>query len=75
MNRPPEALYHTATDPYELRNLVDNASAQKTLNTLSRELDRWMESQGDPGVEQDTQQSQQAAKRGQHRFRAPSVTP
>ena len=53
MNRPAEALYHTATDPYELQNLVGTESAKATLNTLSRELDRWLISQGDPGVEQD----------------------
>jgi uncharacterized sulfatase len=73
MNRPAEALYHTATDPYELNNLVETESAQKTLNRLSRELDRWLVSQGDPGVEQDTPRSHQAAKRGEHRFRAPTV--
>ena len=73
MNRPAEALYHTATDPYELQNLVGTESAKATLNTLSRELDRWLISQGDPGVEQDTPASHQAAKRGEHRFRAPRV--
>jgi uncharacterized sulfatase len=71
MNRPAEALYHTATDPYELQNLVGTESAKATLNTLSRELDRWLISQGDPGVEQDTPQSHKAAKRGEHRFRVP----
>jgi len=73
MNRPAEALYHTATDPYELENLVETESAQKIVRRLSSELDRWLVSQGDPGVEQDTPRSHQAAKRGEHRFRAPAV--
>ncbi len=73
MNRPAEALYHTATDPYELENLIGTDSVKGTLNTLSRELDRWLVSQGDPGIEQDTPESHRAAKRGEHRFRAPVV--
>jgi len=75
MNRPAEALYHTATDPYELQNLIDTQSASEIRQTLSQELDRWMASQGDPGVQQDTPQSHQAAKRGEHRFRPPVVKP
>ena len=73
MNRPAEALYHTATDPYELQNLIDTDSGKEIRETLSRELDRWLLSQGDPGIEQDTPQSHQAAKQGAHRFRPPMV--
>ncbi|MAI71770.1 MAG: heparan N-sulfatase [Rhodopirellula sp.] len=73
MNRPAEALYHTASDPYELKNLVGTDNAKETHLALSRELDRWLISQGDPGIEQDTPASHQAAKRGEHRFRAPMV--
>ena len=73
MNRPAEALYHTATDPYELQNLIDTDRGKEIRETLSRELDRWLLSQGDPGIEQDTPQSHQAAKQGAHRFRPPMV--
>ena len=73
MNRPAEALYHTASDPYELKNLIGTDSTKETLSALSRELDRWLVSQGDPGIEQDTPESHRAAKRGEHRFRAPTV--
>ena len=71
MNRPSEALYHTAEDPYELANLVDDESSAKILGELRDELDRWLVRQGDPGIEQDTPETHQAAKRGEHRFRPP----
>lgn len=72
MHRPAEALYHTATDPYELNNLADSHTAAEIMGELSAELDRWLASQGDPGLAQDTPESHQAAKRGQHRFRPPA---
>lgn len=72
MHRPAEAIYHTASDPYELENLADTESVKTVMRELSDELDRWLKSQGDPGVEQDTPETHQAAKRGQHRFRPPT---
>jgi uncharacterized sulfatase len=35
---------------------------------LSAALEAWMAEQGDPGIAQDTHESHQAAKRGEHRF-------
>lgn len=70
--RPAEALYHTVSDPFELVNLAESESTESIRNELSAELDRWMASQGDPGVEQDTPATHQAAKKGNHRFRAPA---
>ncbi len=72
MHRPPEALYHTASDPYELENLVSNDNLQSIKQELSDELDRWLKSQGDPGIEQDTAETHQAARQGEHRFRPPA---
>ena len=72
MHRPPEQLYHTSSDPYEMVNLIDSPSTATIKMELSAELDRWMKSQGDPGAEQDTPESHQAAKRGEHRFRPPT---
>jgi uncharacterized sulfatase len=69
MSRPAEELYHLASDPYELENLAASESAAEIKQRLSDELDRWMAEQGDPGAEQDTHRSHQAAKKGQHRFR------
>ncbi len=74
MHRPAEALYHTTKDPFELSNLVDQPEHQVILDQLRSELDRWMKSQGDPGVDQDTHETHQAAKRGEHRYRPPSST-
>jgi uncharacterized sulfatase len=74
MHRPAEALYHTTKDPFELSNLVDQPEHQVILDQLRSELDRWMKSQGDPGIDQDTHETHQAAKRGEHRYRPPSST-
>jgi N-sulfoglucosamine sulfohydrolase len=64
--RPAEELYHTAKDPYEMTNLADGKRAAVIKARLSAELDRWMASQGDPGVAQDTKEAIQAARRGEH---------
>ena len=72
MHRPAEEVYHTASDPYEMENLAGSPAVAEIQQRLSDELDRWMKSQGDPGAEQDTHQSHQAAKMGQHRFRPAS---
>lgn len=71
MHRPAEAIYHTSNDPYELENLAGTDSIASKMHELSGELDRWMRSQGDPGIEQDTRETHQAAKQGRHRFRPP----
>ena len=69
LQRPAEQLYHLGSDPYELENLAESDSVAEIKQQLSGELDRWMKEQGDPGAEQDTHRSHQAAKKGQHRFR------
>ncbi|TWU58227.1 sulfatase family protein [Rubripirellula reticaptiva] len=71
--RPAETLYHTASDPYEMQDLLatDSAGTAEIHDELSSELDRWLKSQADPGVEQDTRETHKAAKQGKHRFRAP----
>jgi N-sulfoglucosamine sulfohydrolase len=74
MHRPADQLYHTADEPSEMSNLAGEAQHTVILNRLSKELDRWMEAQGDPGIAQDTQQSIEAARRGKHRFIPPAAT-
>ncbi|WP_286765680.1 MULTISPECIES: sulfatase family protein [Rhodopirellula] len=66
--RPKEELYDLENDPYEMTNLIEDESLAGVREELGRELDRWMQSQGDPGAEQDTTESLRAAKRGEHRF-------
>jgi uncharacterized sulfatase len=66
--RPPEQLYRTADDPYEMKNLVADAASEEVRARLAKELEHWMVSQGDPGAPQDTLESLTAARRGQHRF-------
>jgi uncharacterized sulfatase len=68
MSRPAEQLYHTAEDPYEMKNLADNPAMSAIKKRLSAELDRWMHSQGDPGAPQDTPEALEAARRGEHMY-------
>ena len=70
--RPPEELYHTATDPYEMTNLAMDSASKSITSRLADELDRWMKSQGDPGAPQDTIESLTASRQGKHRFIPPT---
>ncbi|MDP6557466.1 MAG: sulfatase [Pirellulaceae bacterium] len=70
--RPSEALYHTATDPYEMANLAMDAASKPITSRLAAELERWMKSQGDPGAPQDTIESLTASRQGKHRFVPPT---
>ncbi len=74
MHRPAEQLYLTADDPSEMSNLAGEQQHAAVLSRLSKELDRWMAAQGDPGIAQDTQQSIEAARRGKHRFTPPAAS-
>lgn len=69
--RPAEELYETSSDPYELTNLADDSSLSSVRDRLSAELDRWMASQGDPGIPEDTFETLEAARKGEHRFTPP----
>ena len=48
-HRPAEELYDLQKDPYELKNLADEAGHAKIKRQLQKELDRWMQQQGDGG--------------------------
>lgn len=63
MRRPAEQLYHTAKDPYEMTNLADDPAYADVKARLSAELDRWMQSQDDPGIALDTKEALQAARK------------
>lgn len=70
--RPPEELYHTAADPYEMTNLAMDTASKPITSRLADELDRWMKSQGDPDAPQDTIESLTASRQGKHRFIPPT---
>lgn len=74
-HRPPEELYCTAKDPFELENLVDDAKHTGRKETLSTALDRWMAAQQDPGKPQDTEEALKAARRGKHLYGPPVPGP
>jgi uncharacterized sulfatase len=63
MRRPAEQLYHTAKDPYEMTNLADDPAYADVKARLSAELERWMQSQNDPGIALDTKKALQAARK------------
>ena len=62
-HRPTEQLYDTSADNYELDNRASDPELAKIKARLSKELDHWMESQGDPGIAQDTTESLEAARK------------
>lgn len=68
VRRPKEEVYDLTSDPYELTNIALDSQLIEKKNELSSELDRWLKSQGDPGVAQDTIKAIQAARRGQHLY-------
>lgn len=71
--RPAEQLYDTAVDPYEMTNLASQDQYADVKQRLRDELERWMQSQGDPGAPQDTMRSLEAARTGNHRFVPPDA--
>lgn len=47
--RPPEELYDTFNDPYEINNLAENPEYKKVLERMRKALDRWISEVGDMG--------------------------
>lgn len=68
LQRPAEQLYHTAEDPYEMRNLAEDSEWQSRKATLRKQLHQWRRSQGDPGPPLDTKEALQAARQGKHLY-------
>jgi len=50
-NRPAEELYDLDADPWELTNLAEDPAFATQKAELRAELERWMEQQGDRGIE------------------------
>jgi N-sulfoglucosamine sulfohydrolase len=48
-SRPPEELYDTQNDPWEIENLAEDPAHQETLNRMRLEMDAWREDVGDAG--------------------------
>ena len=64
--RPEVQLYNTKDDPFELVNLAEEKSVRGIKKELSKELDRWMKQQGDPGAEIDSWEELENANKGEH---------
>ncbi|GIW99641.1 MAG: heparan N-sulfatase [Pirellulaceae bacterium] len=75
LRRPAEELYDLQEDPAEMNNRMGDPTMAEIGRRLREELDAWMASQGDPGIEQDTPESHAAANRLQHRFIPPAEMP
>lgn len=67
--RPAVELYDLQDDPYEMTNLAERSEMSDKRAQLSEELDRWLNAQADPGVDQDTARAHKAAKQGNHLYR------
>ncbi|MDR2146526.1 MAG: sulfatase [Tannerella sp.] len=48
-HRPAEELYNTATDPFEMNNLINDPRYAKEVKMLRKKLSAWMKQQGDEG--------------------------
>ena len=48
-SRPPEELYDTENDPFEMENLADKPEHRETLERMRNELDEWRRFYGDKG--------------------------
>ena len=48
-HHPPEELYDTWSDPYELSNLAGRADLKPVLEAMRHDLKLWMTAQGDAG--------------------------
>lgn len=69
VNRPPEELYHTLQDSYEMNNLAKNIEYEPIKKELKSELAKWMTEYGDPGAAQDTVEAKNAASKGRHLYK------
>ena len=49
--RPEEELYNLESDPLGQNNLVDDPAYKEIKSSMRQELDKWMESQDDKGIE------------------------
>jgi uncharacterized sulfatase len=54
-HRPAEELYDVQNDPFELNNLADDPALAEVKSGLRKELDLWMEQQGDEGIDTEMQ--------------------
>ena len=48
--RPAEELYDLASDPLEMKNLADEPQFAEVKASLRKQLDAWMQQQGDIGL-------------------------
>ncbi|WP_319480183.1 sulfatase [uncultured Draconibacterium sp.] len=64
--RPAEELYNLLDDPDEMKNLSNQKDVNGIQKKLSKELDKWLKEQGDPGAKLDTYEELQNAKKGKH---------
>ena len=70
-HRPPEQLFHTSQDRYEMNNRAAEQSVAHIKGRLSKKLEQWLAAQGDPGAPQDTHEAIHAAREGEHLFFPP----
>lgn len=68
IKRPAEELYHTAQDRFEMTNLATDPAQAEMKAKLSKELDRHLADQQDPGAILDAPASFQSAAKGHPAF-------
>ena len=70
--RPAEELFKLTADQHEMADLANDPEHAAAKAKLSKALDDWLKSQGDPGVPQDTPAALKAARKGEHKYYPPA---
>lgn len=65
--RPPIEFYDVVADPLEMKNLADDPQYVDQIASLREQLDAWMESQGDRGIETELAANSHKKARGKKR--------
>jgi uncharacterized sulfatase len=65
VHRPAEELYDLQSDPLQRKNLASDAKYAEVKTRLGRELDAWMQQQGDRGLETERKAPSRLAKEKQ----------
>lgn len=64
--RPAEELYNMVDDPNEMSDVSNQKDVSEIQKKLSKQLDKWLKEQGDPGAEIDTYEELKNARSGNH---------
>ncbi len=68
-HRPAEELYDIGQDPFELSNLADDPAHAAVKEGLAKELELWMQQQGDEGIDTELRATDRQGARGNDKWK------